>query len=150
MNRRPDQTTSAWHTFAATAGFFSGRRIPEPGRLARVMVGRTVPHRPRGADHTARIFVGRLAQPLRAANPHPGRPGRRSGRRDPHLTPAARAVQPAEAAPDPTPRLSVETGQRLSRYTTQAHDVYSVAGLSSAPCSPRAGARPQGWGYNRG
>src|SRR5437867_11801990 len=43
-------------------------------------------------------------------------------------------------------RLSVETGQGLSRYTTHAHDVYSVAGLSSASRNPLAGPRPQGRG----
>src|SRR5206468_7704459 len=44
------------------------------------------------------------------------------------------------------PRLAVETGQRLSRYTTQAHDVYSVAGLSSAPGAPSRGGPAAGVG----
>src|SRR5947209_5887367 len=44
------------------------------------------------------------------------------------------------------PRLAVETGQGLSRYTTHAHDVYSVAGLSRAPRNPLAGPGRRGGG----
>src|SRR6266542_5359204 len=145
MNRRPDQTTSAWHTFAATAGFFSGTAHSGAGE-ARAGHGRTnrAAPTPGCGSHGPDLRRAPRAA-LRAANPHARSRGRRSGRRDPHLTPAARAVQPAEGTPDPAPRLSVETGQRLSRYTTQAHDVYSVAGLSSAP-----GALSRGPGRRRG